>query len=43
MSPVTTDPVEPLLNNTWRPALAVIGADGLPPVVEAGNVLRPNL
>lgn len=25
---------------TWEPALAVIGADGLPPTAKAGNVLR---
>ena len=30
-----------ILNRTWRPALEVIGADGLPPLTEAGNVLRP--
>ncbi|KAF0284270.1 M20/M25/M40 family metallo-hydrolase [Spiribacter roseus] len=30
-----------ILNRTWRPALEVIGADGLPPRTEAGNVLRP--
>jgi acetylornithine deacetylase/succinyl-diaminopimelate desuccinylase-like protein len=40
-SPVTRDPVEALLNNTWRPALAVTGAEGLPPLADAGNVLRP--
>lgn len=26
---------------TWEPALACVGADGLPPVASAGNVLRP--
>jgi acetylornithine deacetylase/succinyl-diaminopimelate desuccinylase-like protein len=41
MTPVTSDPVEALLNNTWRPALAVTGADGLPALADAGNVLRP--
>jgi acetylornithine deacetylase/succinyl-diaminopimelate desuccinylase-like protein len=41
MRPVTSDPVEALLNNTWRPALAVIGADGIPAVADGGNVLRP--
>jgi len=41
MRPVTDDPVEALLNNTWRPALAVTGVDGMPAVVDAGNVLRP--
>src|SRR5262245_35897826 len=41
MSPVTRDPVEALLNNTWRPALAVTGVDGIPAVADGGNVLRP--
>lgn len=39
--PVAKDHQELLLNRTWRPALAVIGADGLPPPANAGNVLRP--
>jgi acetylornithine deacetylase/succinyl-diaminopimelate desuccinylase-like protein len=30
-----------VLNRTWRPALSVIGAEGLPPAPAAGNVLRP--
>ncbi len=34
-------PYELLLNNTWRPALTVTGADGLPDLVNAGNVLLP--
>ena len=33
--PVTRDPVELVLNRTWRAALAVVGADGLPPLVRA--------
>ncbi len=41
MTPVSNDPVELLLNRTWRPALAIIGADGLPSVAAGGNVLRP--
>src|SRR6185369_15548835 len=41
MRPVTNDPVEALLNNTWRPALAVTGVDGIPAIADAGNVLRP--
>src|SRR5215510_11877592 len=41
MRPVTLDPVEALLNNTWRPALAVTGVDGMPTLADAGNVLRP--
>lgn len=32
-----------LLDGTWRPALEVIGADGLPPVADAGNVFRSRL
>jgi acetylornithine deacetylase/succinyl-diaminopimelate desuccinylase-like protein len=40
--PMVADGTEALLNRTWRPALSVIGADGLPPIASAGNVLRPN-
>ena len=32
---------EAILNRTWRPALSIIGAEGLPPIASAGNVLRP--
>ena len=32
-----------LLNETWRPALEVIGVDGLPPVADAGNVFRSRM
>jgi acetylornithine deacetylase/succinyl-diaminopimelate desuccinylase-like protein len=41
-SPAVVDPVEQLLARTWRPALSVVGADGLPPTAAAGNVLRPS-
>jgi acetylornithine deacetylase/succinyl-diaminopimelate desuccinylase-like protein len=41
--PVSADPLELLINNTWRAALAVTGADGLPPIREAGNVLLPEI
>lgn len=37
------DAHEELLNETWRPALEVIGIDGLPPVADAGNVFRSRL
>ncbi|MGZ5079874.1 MAG: M20/M25/M40 family metallo-hydrolase [Usitatibacter sp.] len=40
--PVTKDPVELILNRTWRASLAVIGADGLPTIANAGNVQLPN-
>ena len=39
--PVTIDLADLVLNRTWRPMLAVTGADGLPPPAAAGNVLRP--
>ena len=39
--PMVDDGAEALLNRTWRPALSVIGADGLPTIANAGNVLRP--
>ncbi len=39
--PTTTDPVQALLNRTWRPTLSVTGAEGLPSLQDAGNVLRP--
>ena len=39
--PTTTDPAEALLSRTWRPTLSVTGAEGLPALGDAGNVLRP--
>lgn len=39
--PMTSDPVEAILNRTWRPALSVTGAAALPSFDMAGNVLRP--
>jgi acetylornithine deacetylase/succinyl-diaminopimelate desuccinylase-like protein len=41
--PISNDPLELLINSTWRATLAVVGADGLPPVASAGNVLLPEL
>jgi acetylornithine deacetylase/succinyl-diaminopimelate desuccinylase-like protein len=38
--PLSDDPAELILNNTWRTTLSVTGADGLPPIADAGNVLR---
>jgi acetylornithine deacetylase/succinyl-diaminopimelate desuccinylase-like protein len=43
VKPVSADAVELLVNNTWRPSLAVTGADGLPPLSAAGNVLLPEI
>ena len=39
--PMATEPQQALLNRTWRPTLSVTGAEGLPPLASAGNVLRP--
>ena len=39
--PTSKDPVELILNRTWRASLSIVGADGLPPTAAAGNVLRP--
>ena len=41
MKPSTDNNVEGVLRRTWRPALSVVGSDGLPPTANAGNVLRP--
>ena len=41
VQPVVTDLQQLILNRTWRPALAVTGAEGLPRIADAGNVLRP--
>jgi acetylornithine deacetylase/succinyl-diaminopimelate desuccinylase-like protein len=40
-NPVTKDLVEAILNRTWRAQLTVTGAEGLPDLGDAGNVLRP--
>jgi acetylornithine deacetylase/succinyl-diaminopimelate desuccinylase-like protein len=40
--PMAEDLTELVLNRTWRPALSVTGADGIPPLASAGNVLRPH-
>jgi acetylornithine deacetylase/succinyl-diaminopimelate desuccinylase-like protein len=40
---LSDDPVELLINSTWKAALSVTGADGLPPTASAGNVLLPAL
>ncbi len=39
--PTTDDATEQLLRQTWRPTLSVTGVDGIPPLDQAGNVLRP--
>jgi acetylornithine deacetylase/succinyl-diaminopimelate desuccinylase-like protein len=42
MSPMHSELHELVLNRTWRPALSVTGVDGMPPLSNAGNVLRPH-
>jgi len=39
--PMSDDPYELLLNSNWRPTLSVTGAEGMPSLQNAGNVLRP--
>ncbi|MGH9297747.1 MAG: peptidase dimerization domain-containing protein, partial [Acidimicrobiales bacterium] len=34
-------PVDRVLARTWKASLAFVGADGIPPIADAGNVLRP--
>jgi acetylornithine deacetylase/succinyl-diaminopimelate desuccinylase-like protein len=41
MRPARPGLADQILARTWRPALSVVGADGLPPTASAGNVLRP--
>ncbi len=41
MLPTTTNPLQALLARTWTPTLSVTGAEGLPAMNNAGNVLRP--
>jgi acetylornithine deacetylase/succinyl-diaminopimelate desuccinylase-like protein len=40
--PLAKSPLELILNRTWRPQLAIVGADGLPSPGNAGNVLLPS-
>jgi acetylornithine deacetylase/succinyl-diaminopimelate desuccinylase-like protein len=39
--PASDDLAELILNRDWRPALSIIGQDGIPTLGNAGNVLRP--
>jgi acetylornithine deacetylase/succinyl-diaminopimelate desuccinylase-like protein len=41
MIPVSDDHTELVLNRSWRPQLAVTGIEGLPSLIDAGNVLLP--
>lgn len=35
------DAAERLIRRSWEPSLSVVGAEGLPALLDAGNVLRP--
>ena len=39
--PMVEDAAAQFLATTWQPTLSYIGADGLPAIANAGNVLRP--
>ena len=41
MQPSTDDNVEGVLRRTWKPAVSIVGVDGMPSTANAGNVLRP--
>eukprot|EP00358_Blepharisma_japonicum_P005764 CAMPEP_0202944612 /NCGR_PEP_ID=MMETSP1395-20130829/5468_1 /ASSEMBLY_ACC=CAM_ASM_000871 /TAXON_ID=5961 /ORGANISM="Blepharisma japonicum, Strain Stock R1072" /LENGTH=411 /DNA_ID=CAMNT_0049643651 /DNA_START=28 /DNA_END=1264 /DNA_ORIENTATION=+ len=39
--PVTEDRVLQTINQTWKPTLCVVGAEGFPTLQNAGNLIRP--
>ncbi len=39
--PMGVDGADRVLQRTWRPTLSVTGVEGIPPLGNAGNVLRP--
>jgi acetylornithine deacetylase/succinyl-diaminopimelate desuccinylase-like protein len=41
VKPVSDDKQQLVLNRTWKPALSITGAGGLPTIANAGNVSRP--
>lgn len=43
VQPISNDPTELVINSTWRATLAVTGAEGLPALGSAGNVLLPEI
>src|SRR5690606_9032808 len=40
-APMGTSDLDRIVKRTWRPFLSVTGAEGLPDLASAGNVLRP--
>jgi acetylornithine deacetylase/succinyl-diaminopimelate desuccinylase-like protein len=43
VEPVLTNPVELILNRSWRSALSITGIAGIPALANAGNVTLPSL
>ncbi len=43
VQPLCHDTAELILNRTWRPALSIVGTDGVPNIANAGNVTLPSL
>lgn len=43
VQPLCDDTSELILNRTWRPALSIVGMDGVPSTENAGNVTLPSL
>ena len=41
VQPIIDDRQQLILNRTWRSALTITGAEGLPAISDAGNVMRP--
>ena len=41
LQPLAKDTVKLIINNTWGATLSITGADGIPTLGNAGNVLRP--
>lgn len=41
MRATSEDPAQLLIDSTWAPTLSITGVDGIPPLANAGNVLRP--
>jgi len=43
VKPVSDDIFELLLNKTWRTALSITGIDGIPSIIDGGNVTLPSI
>ncbi len=43
VKPEFDSPAELILRRTWKPALSVIGSEGMPNIADAGNVTLPRL